>query len=355
MKKPGKTATRNKKKKGTNSPGRLIAILSGSAVLILLIIWAIWPYVFTTTHHDAVIRIPANASDRTVRDTLTRYYGAKFAGTVIRISGWIDADFKQRHGAYEIKEGTSPLSVAKKLAQGDQQPVEVSINGFRNVDLLTTRVARKLDFAPSALMSLLDNPSVMQKYGLTPEQKIALFPDGNYSLLWSDSPGQTAEKFGDRFLAIWNSERCQKAAALGLTPAQVMTLASIVDEETTKGDEKPVIAGLYLNRLKKGMRLQADPTVRFAVGDFSIRRITSAHLKTVSPYNTYLHTGLPPAPIRTTSEKTIDDVLNATRHDFLYMCAKEDFSGYHNFSASYEVHKENARRYREALDKRGIR
>lgn len=355
MKTPGKPAPHNKKKVSVKFPGRMIAILSGSAVLIMLVVWLIWPYVFSTTHHQAVIRIPADASVQAVTDSVTKYYGRDFANSVTRLSGWTGADFSSRHGAYEIPEGSSPLGVVKILSSGKQLPVPVSVNGFRDPDLLASRIARKLDLDAATLSAALSNPETLAKYGLSPEQKLGLIPDGAYSLLWSDSAEEVTEKFGSRFNQIWTPERRHKAEVLGLSPADVITIASIVDEETAKDDEKPTIARLYLNRLAKGMRLQADPTVRFAVGDFSIKRVTSAHLKTQSPYNTYLHAGLPPGPIRTTSEKTIDAVLNAPAHDFIYMCAKEDFSGYHNFSASFEEHKENARRYREALDERGIK
>ncbi|MDE5675491.1 MAG: endolytic transglycosylase MltG, partial [Muribaculaceae bacterium] len=150
-------------------------------------------------------------------------------------------------------------------------------------------------------------------------------------------------------------ERIQKAKDLGLTPAQLMTIASIVDEETNKLDEKDEIGRLYINRYLKGMKLQADPTVKYAVGDFSLRRILNTHLKTSSPYNTYLNTGLPPGPIRTTSVATIDQILNSKPSDAIYMCAKEDFSGYHNFAATYKEHLANAKRYQAALNRRGIK
>ncbi len=154
---------------------------------------------------------------------------------------------------------------------------------------------------------------------------------------------------------FWSKERRSKAASLGLTPSQVATIASIVEEETAKADEKPKVARLYLNRLKKGIKLQADPTVKFATGDFTLRRITGKHLAIESPYNTYKVNGLPPGPIRIPAAATIDAVLNAPKHDYIYMCAKEDFSGYHNFASDYATHMANARRYQAELNRRGIR
>lgn len=159
-------------------------------------------------------------------------------------------------------------------------------------------------------------------------------------------------QYRDRF---WTDDRREKARKLGLTPVEVATLASIVEEESAKPDEYPAIARLYMNRLKKGMLLQADPTVKYATGNFALRRITGEHLRTPSPYNTYLHPGLPPGPLRTPSKSTIDRVLSAPAHTYLYMCAKEDFSGYHNFASDYATHTANARRYQKELNRRGIK
>ena len=154
---------------------------------------------------------------------------------------------------------------------------------------------------------------------------------------------------------FWNEERTQKLNALGLSQTEVSTLASIVEEETSKKDEKPVVAGLYLNRLRRGIPLQADPTVKFALQNFGLRRIYKKHLEYDSPYNTYLYAGLPPGPIRIPSKESIDAVLNYTKHNYIYMCAKEDFSGYHNFASSLDEHNKNAAKYRNALNKKNIR
>ncbi|MDE7125694.1 MAG: endolytic transglycosylase MltG, partial [Muribaculaceae bacterium] len=172
---------------------------------------------------------------------------------------------------------------------------------------------------------------------------------------WTASPAAIVENLVDVRDRFWNDSRSAKARAIGLTPAQVATVASIVEEETAKADERPLVARLYLNRLEKGMPLQADPTVKFSLGEFGLRRITGAHLKVESPYNTYKYKGLPPGPIRIADRSAIDDVLDAPRHNYIYMCAKEDFSGYHNFATDYASHANNARRYRQALDRRGIK
>ena len=153
----------------------------------------------------------------------------------------------------------------------------------------------------------------------------------------------------------WNQKRISKAQAIGLTPLQVSTLASIVDEETANNAEKPVVAGLYINRLKKGMLLQADPTVKFALQDFTLKRILLKHLSIDSPYNTYKYAGLPPGPIRIPSVQGLESVLNYARHNYLYMCAKEDFSGTHNFAVTHSQHIVNAKLYQRELNRRKIK
>lgn len=313
------------------------------------------PLLISGASQDAMIRIPANASPSTVRDSLTRYLGQEYASRVMRVAALRSSDFSKRHGAYLIPAGTSPLRAEHKLSQGAQTPLTITINGFRTLPLLAERISRRLDFPTDSLLSALEDPYTMARYGLSPRQALSLFIDDSYELYWSASPKEVIRKIGVNYSKVWNPRRTEKAALLGLSPAEMMTVCSIVDEETNKTDEKGNIGRLYINRLNIGMPLQADPTVKYATGDFSIRRITGEHLKTDSPYNTYIHRGLPPGPIRTTSTATIDAVLDSRPTDYLYMCAKEDFSGYHNFASTFKEHSANARRYRQALDKRGIK
>ena len=186
-----------------------------------------------------------------------------------------------------------------------------------------------------------------------PNFPAAFIPD-SYEFYWSSTPANVVTRLLDYRNKFWTDERRSKAKSLGLTPTEVATVASIVEEETAKTDEKPKVARLYLNRIAKGIKLQADPTVKFASGDFSLRRITGKHLAIESPYNTYRIKGLPPGPIRVAAGATIDAVLNAPDHDYIYMCAKEDFSGYHNFAKDYATHQANARRYQAELNRRQI-
>jgi len=180
-----------------------------------------------------------------------------------------------------------------------------------------------------------------------------IIPD-TYEFYWNTSADKTLQKLGKYYNEYWTAERKQKAGDHKLTQSQAIIIGSIVEEETNKNDEKGNVASVYMNRLNKNMKLQADPTVKFAVGDFAIRRITSAHLQNASPYNTYMYSGLPPGPICTPSKKTMEAVLNAPETQYIYFCAKEDFSGYHNFSTNYAEHMRNARLYQKALNARNI-
>lgn len=303
---------------------------------------------------SAVVKIPKNATSRQVSDSLTKHLGDGFARKVVRLASLRGTDFATRHGAYLIEAGASPLAAMRRLTSGGQQPVTLTIKGFRLLPMLEEKVAAKFDFTAAALDSMLSDPHTMADYGLKPEQALALFVNDSYEFYWSASPHDIVSKIGAHYNEVWDDSRRDKAKALGLTPADVMTIASITDEETNAIEEKGAVGRLYINRFNIGMPLQADPTVRYAVGDFTIKRVTGKHLQTDSPYNTYRHRGLPPGPIRTTSVETIDAILDSEPHDYLYMCAKEDFSGRHNFAVTYAEHQANARRYQKALDQSGI-
>ena len=184
--------------------------------------------------------------------------------------------------------------------------------------------------------------------------RYAIRPNENYQVYWDMSVDDFFKRMQTEHKRFWNDERLAQATAIGMTPEEVCTLASIVEEETNNNEEKPMVAGLYINRLHTGMPLQADPTIKFALQDFGLRRITNEHLKVNSPYNTYINSGLPPGPIRIPSKKGLDSVLNYTKHNYIYMCAKEDFSGTHNFASNYADHMANARKYWKALNERKI-
>ena len=333
--------------------GFMIASIIVGILIIFSLIYFI-PFVAMGAEKEAVIKIPAGATVKTVEDSVAKYLGADYSEKVAKAAKLTKADFSRRHGAYPIEEGMSPAKACHRLMKGAQHPLMLTINGFRSADLLAQRVARRLDFTADSLLNAMSDPATLSEYGLQPGQALALFLDDSYEVYWSASPADIIKKVGDNYKRVWNEERTAKAEKLGLTPVQVMTICSIVDEETNKADEKGKVGRLYINRLNVGMPLQADPTIRFALGDFTIKRVKGEHLNVDSPFNTYRNRGLPPAPIRTTSFATIDSVLDSEPSEYLYMCAKEDFSGYHNFAESYAEHLDNARRYQKELDRLGI-
>lgn len=263
--------------------------------------------------------------------------------------------FKLHTGYYLIKKENPLWHIALQLHRGQQTPVRLTIPSVRTLPQLAGLICEKLMMDSVALINLLQDRTICDRYEKSPATMPVLFLPDTYECFWNISPEGLLQRMQREWLRYWTEERRAKAEAMRLTPEEVTTLASIVDEETNYAPEKPRVAGLYLNRLRRGMLLQADPTVKFAVGDFSLRRILHQHLVCESPYNTYVHQGLPPGPIRIASKAGIDAVLNAENHTFIYMCAKEDFSGAHNFAASYSEHQNNAKRYTRELNKRGIR
>lgn len=331
-----------------------ILLLTAVAVVAVAAILT-GPMILTRSHREAVIRIPEGATYRDVTDSLTRQFGEGYAAKVVKLLKIRNFDPARRHGAYRIDKGTSPFMTMMRLTRGAQMPVRLTINKFRDIDNMAERIAAKLETDRQSVLNAITDSAMLASHGLTPEQALSLFLSDTYEVYWTTSPVEAVEKIGRHYDEVWNPTRRQRAADLGLTPAEVSTLASIVDEETLMDREKGAIGRLYINRLAQGMRLQSDPTVRFAVGDFSIQRVRKEHLRTDSPYNTYRYAGLPPGPICTTSVKTIDAILESDPHKYIYMCAKPDFSGYHDFATTYEEHIANALKYQHELDKRGIR
>jgi len=259
-----------------------------------------------------------------------------------------------KQGAYEIEPNEANFSVIKRLKAGRQTPIKLTFNTIRTKSQLMERMDAKLALSAEDLLKDLDSKEMEEKYGLDKFNSISLFIPDTYEVYWTIKAASLLEKMGKVYKRFWTEERLAKAEKLKLTPAQVMTIASITQAETNKVDEMPRVAAVYLNRLALDMPLQADPTVVFAVGDFGIKRVLSGHKATDSPYNTYMYNGLPPGPIAIASRQAVDAVLNKETHDFLFFCAREDFSGYHNFTKDFNKHLRNARVYQAALNKAGI-
>ena len=260
-----------------------------------------------------------------------------------------------RTGRYALHPGEGAFTVFRRLKNGQQSSMRLTIPEVRTMDRLASVLSRKLMLDSAAIAGALLNVDTCQRLGYDTCTIAAMFVPNTYDVYWNVSIGQLLERMRREHDRFWHGEREALAAELQLTPVEVCTLASIIDEETANIAEKPLIAGMYLNRLHEGMPLQADPTIKFALRQFELKRIYNKLLTIDSPYNTHRYEGLPPGPIKIASIKGIDAVLHAARHDYLYMCAKEDFSGTHNFAHTYREHLQNAARYSRALNERGIR
>lgn len=257
-------------------------------------------------------------------------------------------------GRYLLKRGMDQNKLINLIRSGKQEPVSLVFNSLRTIEQLAGVVSKQIEADSLSIISLLKDEDFLSENGWNSRTLPALFIPNTYQFYWNTSAKGFFNRMLKEYKLFWNGKRSRKAKALGLTPVEVSTLASIVDEETYKEDEMPKIAGVYLTRLEKRYKLQADPTVKFAKGDFGMTRVLNKDLKIDSPYNTYKYYGLPPGPIIIPSVKSIDAVLNPDRSGYLYFCAKEDFSGYHNFAKTLKEHNRNAKKYQNALNKRRI-
>ncbi len=264
---------------------------------------------------------------------------------------------KLKSGRYELKSGINNLRLINNLRKGRQTPIRITFNNIRTKEQLCKRLSDELAFSYDDIYNLLNDNQFLKRYETNSYNAVSIFIPDTYEVYWTISPENFMDKIYKSYLAFWTPQRMDKAKKINLTPWQVGTLASIVEEETNLSSEKPIVTGLYLNRLNKGMKLQADPTIKFAVGDFSIKRIMFGHIEKTkdSPYNTYQHEGLPPGPIRIPSKESIDAVLNHVTHPYLYMCAKGNGDAGHDFTRTFNEHKKNAARYRNELSKSGIK
>lgn len=276
-------------------------------------------------------------------------------GSFKQLAGMLKYQANIRTGRYAVSPGMSNLQLLNDLRRGHQVATRLTFNNIRFKEDLAERLDEQLMLDKDELLSLLNDSAYCDSLGFTTETITSLFIPNTYEVYWNIPADKLMQRMKREYIAFWTDARLEKAKAIGLTPAEVATLASIVEEETAASDEYPIVAGLYLNRLHRGIPLQADPTVKFAVGDFTLQRILFEHLEVDSPYNTYKHAGLPPGPLRIPTIKGMDSVLNYMKHNYLYMCAKEDFSERHNFAATLAEHNRNANRYRAELNRRKIR
>ena len=261
---------------------------------------------------------------------------------------------KLKPGRYLLKKDMSNRAFINMLKTGNQQPVKLKFQNIRKIENFAAYLSKNLETDSLTFIKYLGSATFAQKYGFNTETFYTMFIPNTYELYWNINATDFLKLMNKEYHTFWNEHRLAKTKELGLSPVEVSILASIVDSEALYDSEMKTIAGLYLNRLKKGILLQADPTVIFANNDFFVRRVTSKLLNSTSRYNTYKYPGLPPGPITMPSINAIDAVLNHDNNNYLYMCAKEDFSGYHNFAATKEEHEKNAKKYRYQLNKRNI-
>lgn len=258
-------------------------------------------------------------------------------------------------GRYATGNGVSTFKLLRNLRGGRQSAVELVIPVVHTINDLAGRLAQQLEVDSTTLVKTLSDSTILASLGADSTNVACLFIPNTYEVYWDIAPSKLLKRMKKEHDSFWTSSRKAQAQAAGLTTNEAYTLASIVEQESTNEKERPMIAGMYLNRLHQGMKLQADPTVKFALHDFALRRIMHNHLTVDSPYNTYKYEGLPIGPICIPSLNAIESVLNYAHHNYIYMCAKEDFSGTHNFASTYEEHMINAKRYADALNQRGVK
>ena len=299
------------------------------------------------------IYLPNNTNYQALCDTLDSHHCLSSHAIFNTLAHLRGLPHHIKAGSYLITPKMRTLSLVQKIYSGNQDPVRITINRHRTLDRLCQFLGSKLQLDADSLLLLLTDSTFCAQYALTPQTIIGLFPQNTYEFYWTVSPTALVQRMHSESEQFWAS-RDNRLTDLGLSRQQVLTLASIVEEETNCNEEKPDIASVYLNRYRIGMPLQADPTVKYAVGDFSIRRIKGDMLKTDSPYNTYLNPGLPPGPICIPSASSVDAVLQNKPTHYLYFCAKEDFSGRHNFASTPQEHIANARKFHKALNDRNI-
>jgi len=337
---------------------KILFYLSGLVILALLITILIYKDLFgvniKTDKKNQVIYIPSGASYQQVLDTLKSHLVIKS----LKVFNWVairkNYPVLIKPGKYVIDRDLSYNRLINILRSGRQSPVKITINNVRTLNQLAGKIGTQIEADSLQIMSFLSDDSNFSSDGFTKENIIALFIPNTYQLFWNTDGAGLYSRMLKEYKLFWNDQRMAKANEKGLDPKEVAILASIIDDEVAKPSEKPRIAGVYLNRLKRSIPLQACPTIKFALNDFTITRVLKKYLLVDSPYNTYKHKGFPPGPIGCPSIEGIDAVLNAEKHDYLYFAAKADFSGYHHFSKTLSEHNHYAAIYQKELNKRRI-
>jgi len=310
--------------------------------------------VYTASENEAFITIPTGSS---FRDVTTELYShgliinRKNFELVARLKKY---DQSVKPGRYRLTDDMNNLQLVRLLRSGNQTPVKVIFNNIRTPDQLAGRISRQIEADSTSLITLFNDSAYLDSLGVTRSSLFTVIIPNTYELYWNTSARAFISRMKRESEKFWEGPRSLKLSQINMNRHEVITLASIVEKETNKTDEKARVAGVYINRLKNGWLLEADPTLVFAHGDFEIRRVLSSHKQIDSPYNTYKNKGLPPGPICLPSIASIDAVLNYEDHNYMFFCAREDFSGYHNFARTLEQHNLNAWKYQQALNRRNI-
>jgi len=308
------------------------------------------PNTLVDSDAPALLKVSQDANFKQVSDSLIQKGIVNDLVTFSFVAKIMDYQEAVKPGLYKIDPKMSNRELIRLLRSGQQTPVNITFNNVRTKRDLAEKITRNLEIETSDFLEILEDSAYAAKFGLKKETVLSLFIPNTYEVYWNVTAVDLFDRMYKEHNRFWTEERKAKAAKLGMDPTEVSTLASIVQAETAKADERPKVAGVYINRLKRNMPLQADPTLIFALGDFEIKRVLNVHKEIESPYNTYKYTGLPPGPINLPDISALEAVLNPQNHSYLYFCAKEDFSGYHAFATNLRDHMINARRYQQALN-----
>ena len=304
---------------------------------------------------EIYLLIPTGSSFEEVVNRLQKGGCLRDKESFVWVARQMKYDRRVKPGRYRIRREMSNRQLVSLLRSGQQSPVKLTFNNIRTASELAGIIGRKLEADSAELAELFGDEKFLSGFGLTIEKGLCIIIPNTYEFYWNTSARQFFQRMSREYGKFWTENRRKKAREAGLTPGEAVILASIVEKESQMPDERATIAGVYMNRLRDDWKLEADPTLVFASGDFTIRRVLNEHKKIDSPYNTYLHKGLPPGPICIPSISSVDAVLNYEKHNYYYFCARDDFSGYHSFAKTYSDHLLNARRFQKELNRRGIR
>ncbi len=327
-------------------------------VIMILVVYKLYSRVFVTNvtldAEQELFYIPTGSDIEDVLDGLESkgIIDSRKSFKWVSVKKGYDKNVKP--GRYKIRNGLTNNELVNMLRSGNQDPVMVVFNNVRNLDQVAGKVSRYLEGDSTEFSIYFAQSDLASKFGFEPAIFSSMFIPNTYEFFWNTSPEEFAIRMSREYEEFWDGERDRKAKKIELTRAEVITLASIVDEETLYDDENRMVAGVYINRIEKGIPLQADPTLKFALGDFTLKRILNKDKKIDSPYNTYKNRGLPPGPISIPSVSAIDGVLQYENHNYIFFCAKADFSGYHSFARTLSQHNKNARDYQKALNRNRI-